>query len=285
MSAATNPETEQELGNPTLVDWELHFNESKHVAEREVEVAVEKLDFWYGDKHALQDVTLDIFAKEVTALIGPSGCGKSTLIRCFNRMNELIRDTKIEGSIRLQGQDIYDAYEDPADLRARFGWIAQKPNPFPDSVYDNVAYGVRLQGLVEHHDELDLLVEDALRKADLWDEIRDRLDEPGTDLSGGQQQRLCIARAIAARPDVILMDEPCSALDPTATQHIEDLINSLRRQYTIVIVTHNMQQAARVSQRAAFMHLGKLVEAAETENLFLNPASDLCKNYITGRYG
>jgi len=285
MNASNQPETYQPLDSTTLVDWELHFNEHKHADGRNVEVEVDKLDFWYGDKHALQDVTLNIFAKEVTALIGPSGCGKSTLIRCFNRMNDLIRGTRVSGTIRLQGDDIYRAYDDPADLRARFGWIAQKPNPFPDSVYDNVAYGIRLQGLVETHDEMDVLVEDALRKADLWQEIRDRLKEPGTDLSGGQQQRLCIARAIAARPDVILMDEPCSALDPTATQHIEELINELRKQYTIVIVTHNMQQAARVSQRAAFMHLGKMVEDGATEQVFLNPHSELCKNYITGRYG
>ncbi len=285
MSASEQPQAKQDRDPTTLVDWELRFNDNKHAEGRNVEVEVEKLNFWYGDKHALQDVSLNVFAKEVTALIGPSGCGKSTLIRCFNRMNDLIRDTRIDGRIRLQGQDIYEAYQDPADLRARFGWIAQKPNPFPNSVYDNVAYGIRLRGLVETHDEMDVLVEDALRKADLWSEIRDRMHEAGTDLSGGQQQRLCIARAIASRPDVILMDEPCSALDPTATQHIEDLIGELRKQYTIVIVTHNMQQAARISQRAAFMHLGKLLEDGDTEQVFLNPQTDLCKNYITGRYG
>lgn len=268
-----------------LLDWELNFGDAKHDPSREVHVKVDHVDFWYGEKHALIDVSLDIHGREVTALIGPSGCGKSTLLRCLNRMNDLIRDTKLTGSIKLGGKDIYSAFEDPTDLRVKFGWIAQKPDPFPDSVYDNVAYGMRLRGMIEASSECDRRVEDALRQADLWDEVKDRLEEPGTNLSGGQQQRLCIARALACEPDVILMDEPCSALDPAATLHVEDLIHSLKERYTVVIVTHNMQQAARVSQRAAFMHLGSLVEAGETEQLFLSPETDLCRDYITGRCG
>ncbi len=282
LPVATSPE---DRGDKMLVDWDLHFGEAKHDPARHVHLRVDHVDFWYGEKHALKDVSLDIHGQEVTALIGPSGCGKSTLLRCLNRMNDLIRDTRLAGSIQLAGTDIYEGFPDPADLRLRFGWIAQKPDPFPDSVYDNVAYGMRLRGMVEDVSDCDRRVEDALRQADLWDEVKDRLDDPGTDLSGGQQQRLCIARALACEPEVILMDEPCSALDPTATMHVEDLILTLRQRYTIVIVTHNMQQAARVSQRVAFLHLGELLEAGETEKVFLSPQSKLCRDYITGRYG
>jgi len=285
VSAASQPLDAHGADGKTLIDWELHFGAAKHDPSHKVHISVDHVNFWYGEKHALKDVTLDIHGREVSALIGPSGCGKSTLLRCLNRMNDLIRDTRLTGSIKLDGKDIYEDFEDPTDLRVKFGWIAQKPDPFPDSVYDNVAYGMRLRGLAEEGADCDRRVEEALRQADLWTEIKDRLDEPGTDLSGGQQQRLCIARALACEPEVILMDEPCSALDPTATLHIEDLILSLRERYTIVIVTHNMQQAARVSQRVAFMHLGEMVEAGETEQVFLAPQTDLCRDYITGRYG
>ena len=221
----------------------------------------------------------------MTAFIGPSGCGKSTLLRCMNRTNEIIGGTRLSGRITLDGRDIYDRQIDPTEVRRRFGWVAQKPNPFPKSVYDNVAYGPRIQGLVFNKTDLDELVTRCLEEAGLWAEIKDRLKEPGTDLSGGQQQRLCIARAIATNPDVILMDEPCSALDPVATAHIEELIDRLRRDYTIVIISHNMQQAARVSQRTAFFHLGKMLEVGETREIFTKPQHELCMQYVTGRYG
>lgn len=240
---------------------------------------------FYGDKQALFDVNFDIAANSVTSLIGPSGCGKSTFLRCLNRMNDVIDICRITGNITLDGEDIYDEKLDVVELRARVGMVFQKPNPFPKSIYDNVAYGPRIHGLTQNKTELDTLVESSIRKAGLWEEVKDRLSEPGTGLSGGQQQRLCIARAIATKPDVILMDEPCSALDPIATATIEELIDELRSNYTIVIVTHSMQQAARVSQRTAFFHLGKIIEEGETDQIFTNPQNKKTQDYITGRFG
>lgn len=268
-----------------LVDWDIHFGEDRHVQSRSVEVACRNLSFWYGEKQSLIDVNLDFHAREVTALIGPSGCGKTTLIRCLNRMNDLIPDTRMEGSIVIEGMDIVTDFDDQSDLRKMFGWVAQKPNPFPDSVYDNVAYGPRIHGLVDSPDHERAIVEDALQEAGLWDEMKHRLDESGTELSGGQQQRLCIARAIAMKPNVVLMDEPCSALDPHSTTHVEELIAELKQRYTIIIITHNMQQAARVSQRAAFMHLGRMLEVNDTMEIFTNPQNELCRDYIHGQFG
>ncbi|MEQ8505782.1 MAG: phosphate ABC transporter ATP-binding protein PstB [Rhodospirillales bacterium] len=240
---------------------------------------------FYGQKQALFDVDLDINENEVTSLIGPSGCGKSTFLRSLNRMNDTIDICRVEGQISLDGEDIYDRNIDTVHLRARVGMVFQKPNPFPKSIYDNVAYGPRIHGLTNSKTELDEIVHTSLQKAGLWNEVKDRLDQPGTGLSGGQQQRLCIARAIAVAPEVILMDEPCSALDPIATAKIEELIDELRSNYTIVIVTHSMQQAARVSQRTAFFHLGYLVEVDDTEKMFTNPSDERTQGYITGRFG
>ena len=248
-------------------------------------LAARGVDVHYGTKHALREVNIDIRANSVTAFIGPSGCGKSTFLRCLNRMNDTIEGCRVTGDLRLDGEDIYAADVDVVQLRARVGMVFQKPNPFPKSIYDNVAYGPRIHGLAESRAELDAIVERSLRSAALWTEVSDRLDAPGTGLSGGQQQRLCIARAIAVSPDVILMDEPCSALDPIATAHVEELIDELRSHYTIVIVTHNMQQAARVSQRTAFFHLGRLVEENDTSAIFTNPRDERTQGYITGRYG
>jgi phosphate transport system ATP-binding protein len=242
-------------------------------------------EVYYGDKRALHGVDCDILPNEVLALIGPSGCGKSTFLRCLNRMNDTIDGCRVTGDISLDGQDIYDRRLDVVQLRARVGMVFQKPNPFPKSIYDNIAYGPRIHGLAQNKDDLDQIVEKSLKGAGLWEEVKERLEEPGTGLSGGQQQRLCIARAVAVSPEVILMDEPCSALDPIATAHIEELIDELRQDYTIVIVTHNMQQAARVSQKTAFFHLGDLVEHAPTEELFTNPRDERTQGYITGRYG
>jgi len=243
------------------------------------------VNLWYGQKQALFDVDIDILANHVTSLIGPSGCGKSTFLRCLNRMNDTIDTCRIEGDIRIDGRDIHDKALDVVQLRARVGMVFQKPNPFPKSIYDNVAYGPRIHGLAANKADLDNIVEASLKGAGLWNEVTDRLDQPGTSLSGGQQQRLCIARAIAVSPEVILMDEPCSALDPIATAHIEELIDELRESFTIVIVTHSMQQAARVSQRTAFFHLGKLIEFGETDSLFTNPREQMTQDYITGRFG
>ncbi|PSM16223.1 MULTISPECIES: phosphate ABC transporter ATP-binding protein PstB [Nitratireductor] len=239
----------------------------------------------YGDKQALFGVDLDVPEKQVTALIGPSGCGKSTFLRCLNRMNDTIPICRVGGDITLDGEDIYDPKIDVVELRARVGMVFQKPNPFPKSIYENIAYGPRIHGLTKNKAELDAVVESSLRKAALWDEVKDRLQEPGTGLSGGQQQRLCIARAIAVSPEVILMDEPCSALDPIATAKVEELIDELRQNYTIVIVTHSMQQAARVSQRTAMFHLGYLVEEGATDKMFTNPDDKRTQDYITGRFG
>ncbi len=240
---------------------------------------------FYGEKEALHGVDLNINEREVTALIGPSGCGKSTYLRCLNRMNDVVEGCRVEGSIKIDGDDIYDRRIDVVQLRARVGMVFQKPNPFPKSIYENVAYGPKIHGIAQGKNELDEIVESSLTRAGLWTEVKDRLDKPGTGLSGGQQQRLCIARAIAVSPEVILMDEPCSALDPIATARIEELIDELRENYTIVIVTHSMQQAARVSQRTAFFHLGDLVEYGDTSQIFTNPKEERTQAYITGRFG
>jgi len=250
-----------------------------------VKMSTRGVNLWYGDKQALIDVSLDMPERLVTALIGPSGCGKSTFLRCLNRMNDTIEGCRTEGDIRLDGRDIYDRSIDPVQLRARVGMVFQKPNPFPKSIYDNVAYGPKIHGLADNKAELDEIVEGSLKGAGLWKEVQDRLDTAGNSLSGGQQQRLCIARAIAVSPEVILMDEPCSALDPIATAHIEELIDELRQEFTIAIVTHNMQQAARVSQKTAFFHLGKLIEHNDTDEIFTNPAESMTQDYITGRFG
>ena len=256
-----------------------------NAAAPRVKMSTRNVNLWYGDKQALIDVSLDIPEREVTALIGPSGCGKSTFIRCLNRMNDTIESCRIEGDIRLDGEDIYQRSIDVVQLRARVGMVFQKPNPFPKSIYDNIAYGPKIHGLAARRADLDEIVESSLRAAGLWNEVQDRLDAPGNSLSGGQQQRLCIARAIAVSPEVILMDEPCSALDPIATAHIEELIDELRQNFTIVIVTHNMQQAARVSQKTAFFHLGRLIEHNSTDRLFTNPGQSMTQDYITGRFG
>ncbi|EJF79705.1 phosphate ABC transporter ATP-binding protein PstB [Bartonella doshiae] len=240
---------------------------------------------FYGEKEALHGITLEIPEHQVTALIGPSGCGKSTFLRCFNRMNDTIEGAKVTGLISLDGEDIYDSRIDVVELRARVGMVFQKPSPFPKSIFENVAYGPRIHGLVKSRAELHDIVEKSLRQAGLFEEVKDRLHEPGTSLSGGQQQRLCIARAIAVSPEVILMDEPCSALDPIATARIEELIDALRKNYTIVIVTHSMQQAARVSQYTAMFHLGHLVEVGATEMIFTSPKEQRTQDYITGRFG
>ena len=243
------------------------------------------VDVFYGEKRAINKVSIDVGQNQVLAMIGPSGCGKSTFLRCLNRMNDTVSSCRVEGEIRLDGIDIYDASIDVVPLRARVGMVFQKPNPFPKSIYDNVAYGPRIHGLTKDKVELDEIVETSLMKAGLWQEVKDRLREPGTGLSGGQQQRLCIARAIAVSPEVILMDEPCSALDPIATAKVEELIAELRAQYSIVIVTHAMQQASRVSQRTAYFHLGDLIEVGPTEKIFTNPGHKLTEDYITGRFG
>ena len=254
------------------------FVDNPRIKARDVNV-------FYGDKQAIDRVTLDIAEKQVISFIGPSGCGKSTFLRCLNRMNDTIDICRIEGEIALDGKNIYAPDVDVVPLRARVGMVFQKPNPFPKSIYDNVAYGPRIHGLAAGSVELDEIVEISLERAGLWNEVKDRLQQPGTGLSGGQQQRLCIARAIAVSPEVILMDEPCSALDPIATARIEELVDELSSQFTIVIVTHSMQQAARVSQRTAYFHLGKLVEVGETEQMFTTPQHEMTQNYITGRFG
>jgi phosphate transport system ATP-binding protein len=248
-------------------------------------MTAEHVRVFYGDKQAIDDVSIDIHQEDVTAFIGPSGCGKSTFLRTLNRMNDTVASARVEGDIRLDGEDIYARSMDVVQLRARVGMVFQKPNPFPKSIYENVAYGPRIHGLASGKAEMDRIVEQSLTRAGLWNEVKDRLSDSGTALSGGQQQRLCIARAIAVDPEVILMDEPCSALDPIATAKIEELIHELRGRYAIVIVTHNMQQAARVSQRTAFFHLGHLVEYGATNDMFTNPREQRTIDYITGRYG
>ena len=250
-----------------------------------LKIAARNVNVFYGAKQAIDNVSIDIATEHVTAFIGPSGCGKSTFLRTLNRMNDTIPSCRMEGSIELDGQDIYGNAMDVVQLRARVGMVFQKPNPFPKSIYENVAYGPRIHGITANKADMDAIVEKSLRRAGLWDEVKDRLADPGTALSGGQQQRLCIARAIAVSPEVILMDEPCSALDPIATARIEELIDDLKGRYAIVIVTHSMQQAARVSQRTAFFHLGAMVEYGNTSDIFTNPREERTKDYITGRYG
>ncbi|MDA9558596.1 phosphate ABC transporter ATP-binding protein PstB [Alphaproteobacteria bacterium] len=255
------------------------------MSNNETKIQVSDLNVFYGDKQAIFDINMSINSKEVTAFIGPSGCGKSTLLRCFNRMNDLIDICKIRGNIKLDELEVYSKKIDIVRLRTRVGMVFQKPNPFPKSIYDNVSYGPKIHGMCKDVSELDAIVEKSLKSAGLWDEIKDRLNEPGTSISGGQQQRLCIARAIATNPEVILMDEPCSALDPIATAKIEELIDELKNKYTIVVVTHNMHQAARISQRTAFFHLGKLIEFDQTDKIFTSPSKQKTNDYITGRYG
>jgi phosphate transport system ATP-binding protein len=248
-------------------------------------ISVGAMNFFYGDKQALSDITIDLQANIVTAFIGPSGCGKSTFLRTLNRMNDIIPGTRVEGRVLIDGQDIYAPGTDVVDLRRRVGMVFQKSNPFPKSIFENVAYGLRVNGLTKNRGEIDGRVEDSLKAAAIWDEVKDRLGESALTLSGGQQQRLCIARALAIQPDILLMDEPASALDPIATQRIEELIYQLKSTYTIVIVTHNMQQAARVSDRTAFFWLGRLVEAGATEQIFTSPTEKLTEDYVTGRFG
>ena len=284
MIAADNETEEKVVAKSRKVDRDqrqtvgLPFVEEPRMSCREVNV-------FYGDNHAIKNVSIDVGKNEVLAMIGPSGCGKSTFLRCLNRMNDTVASCRVTGEILLDKLNIYDKRVDVVPLRAQVGMVFQKPNPFPKSIFDNVAYGPRIHGLVNSKSELLDIVESSLKKAGLWEEVSDRLDQPGTGLSGGQQQRLCIARAIAVRPEVILMDEPCSALDPIATATVEDLITELKEQYTIVIVTHNMQQAARVSQRTAYFHLGDLVEVGSTDRIFTNPRHQLTEDYITGRFG
>jgi phosphate transport system ATP-binding protein len=264
------------------------YNDRRTVGEIEIynpKMVCRQVDVFYGEKQAISNVSLDIGTNQVISLIGPSGCGKSTFLRCLNRMNDTVDGCRVTGTITLDNEDVYDKNLDVVQLRARVGMVFQKPNPFPKSIYDNVAYGPRIHGLVQGKTELDELVHGCLERAGLLEEVKDRLDEPGTGLSGGQQQRLCIARAISVSPEVILMDEPCSALDPIATAKIEELMDELRENYTMVIVTHSMQQAARVSQRTAYFHLGDLIEVGETEQIFTNPQHKLTEDYITGRFG
>lgn len=272
--AAQDMDQSQELGSTVGVP----LVENAKMGVRDVSVH-------YAQKQAVFDVNLDIAENQVIAMIGPSGCGKSTFLRCLNRMNDTIDICRVSGRIELDGVDIYESKLDVVPLRARVGMVFQKPNPFPKSIYDNVAYGPKIHGLTSRRADLDEIVETSLRRAGLWEEVKDRLDAPGTGLSGGQQQRLCIARTIAVSPEVILMDEPCSALDPIATAKIEELIAELSENYTIAIVTHSMQQAARVSHRTAYFHLGKLVEVNETDKVFTNPDHELTESYITGRFG
>jgi len=253
--------------------------------ENQNKLTIRDLKLWYGDFQALNGINLDIPSGKVTSFIGPSGCGKSTFLRCLNRMNDRINGCRLEGSILLEGSDIYDPQVDVVQLRTHIGMVFQKPNPFPKSIYENIAYAPRIHGMVNDGPEMDELVETALKKASIWDEVKDKLQQPGTALSGGQQQRLCIARTIAVQPDVILMDEPCSALDPIATAKIEELMDELKQDYTIVIVTHNMQQAARASDYTAYFYLGDLIEHGETSEIFTAPREQRTEDYITGRFG
>ncbi|OUS36032.1 phosphate ABC transporter ATP-binding protein [Rhodobacterales bacterium 56_14_T64] len=257
----------------------------RKVETQDIKIEASDVQVHYGDTHAIKDVNVKIEDKTVTAFIGPSGCGKSTFLRCLNRMNDTIQTCRFTGKILLDGEDIYDKRVDPVQLRAKVGMVFQKPNPFPKSIYDNVAYGPKIHGMFNTKSELDEIVETALRRAAIWEEVKDRLQAPGTGLSGGQQQRLCIARAVATKPEVLLMDEPCSALDPIATAQVEELIDELGQRFSVVIVTHSMQQAARVSQKTAFFHMGNLVEFGETGQVFTNPKDPRTESYITGRIG
>lgn len=284
MPAAQDKTETPVKSGPRITD----YNDRRTVGEIEIhnpKMICRQVNVFYGEKQAINNVSLDIGENQVISLIGPSGCGKSTFLRCLNRMNDTVDSCRVTGTITLDNEDVYDKNLDVVQLRARVGMVFQKPNPFPKSIYDNVAYGPRIHGLVQGKTELDELVHGCLEKAGLLEEVKDRLHEPGTGLSGGQQQRLCIARAISVSPEVILMDEPCSALDPIATAKIEELMDELRENYTMVIVTHSMQQAARVSQRTAYFHLGDLIEVGETEQIFTNPQHKLTEDYITGRFG
>lgn len=275
----------QTKNNDPLHDHDAQSATIGEVFSDDPKFSLRNVNVFYGDKQAIFDVNVDIARHEVIAMIGPSGCGKSTFLRCLNRMNDTIENCRVSGDIKLDGEDVYDGKLDVVPLRARVGMVFQKPNPFPKSIYENVAYGPKLHGLASRKSELNTVVEESLHRAGLWDEVKDRLDAPGTSLSGGQQQRLCIARTIAVSPEVILMDEPCSSLDPIATAKIEELIAELSENFTIAIVTHSMQQAARVSDRTAYFHLGKLIEVNSTEKVFTNPDHDLTEAYITGRFG
>ena len=255
------------------------------IMDNKIKIKSNNLNVFYGQKQALFDINLEINQNEVTALIGPSGCGKSTFIRCINRMNDVIDICKIDGSITIDNEEIIDKNLDVVSLREKIGMVFQKPNPFPKSIYENVSYGPKIHGIGESKDDLDQIVENSLKRAALWNEVKDRLEEPGTSLSGGQQQRLCIARAISVNPEIILMDEPCSALDPIATAKIEELIDELKKTFTIVIVTHSMAQAVRVSQKTGFFHMGKVIEVGTTEQIFKNPTNNMTQDYITGRFG
>lgn len=263
----------------------MHLETSQSTTPPRVKMEAKGVDVYYGDKQALEKVDLPVPLNRVTALIGPSGCGKSTFLKCLNRMNDTVVGCRVTGSITLDEEDIHSPTVDVVQLRARVGMVFQKPNPFPKSIYDNIAYGPRIHGMTRDRTELDQIVEESLARAGLWNEVKDRLQEPGTSLSGGQQQRLCIARAIAVNPEVVLMDEPCSALDPIATARIEELIDELCNKYTIIIVTHSMQQAARVSHYTGFFHMGELVEYDHTEAIFTNPQQERTKGYVTGRFG
>ena len=285
LDGALNPDVrEAPLSSTQITDYD-HRQTVGKITVDNPKMLCREVNVYYSEKHALRQVNLDIGANEVIAFIGPSGCGKSTFLRCLNRMNDTIVSCRITGQIQLDGDNIYDKSIDVVQLRARVGMVFQKPNPFPKSIYENVAYGPRIHGMVNGKAELDELVYASLGRAGLIKEVEKRMDDPGTSLSGGQQQRLCIARAIAVNPEVILMDEPCSALDPIATAKIEELIDELRESYTIVIVTHSMQQAARVSQRTAYFHLGDLIEVGDTDQIFTNPRHKLTEDYITGRFG
>lgn len=264
---------------------DMYHMDSAMSTQQDAKISARGVNVFYGDKHAIKDVSVEIADKTVTAFIGPSGCGKSTFLRCINRMNDTIDIARVTGTILIDGEDISDPRVDPVQLRAKVGMVFQKPNPFPKSIYDNVAYGPKIHGLARNKSDLDDIVERALRRGAIWDEVKDRLSEPGTGLSGGQQQRLCIARAVATEPEILLMDEPCSALDPIATAQIEELIDELRQSYSVVIVTHSMQQAARVSQKTAFFHLGNMVEYDTTDKIFTNPEDPRTESYISGRIG
>jgi len=274
---------------PVVVSWGVGMDDARQIGQAAdtaaAKISARGVQVYYGQNHALKDVDVEILDRAVTAFIGPSGCGKSTFLRCLNRMNDTVASARVEGKILLEGEDIYDPRVDPVQLRAKIGMVFQKPNPFPKSIYDNVAYGPKIHGMTRNKAELDVIVEASLKKAALWNEVKDRLDASGTGLSGGQQQRLCIARAIATSPEVLLMDEPCSALDPIATAQVEELIDELRSHFSVVIVTHSMQQAARVSQKTAFFHLGNLVEYGDTAQIFTNPKDPRTESYITGRIG
>lgn len=285
ISPFVNPGLLDETATEIFKQSKVGSNTVGNVTVTNPRMTTRNVNVFYGDTHAIKDVSLDIGRNEVVAMIGPSGCGKSTFLRCLNRMNDTIDICRVTGEIRLDEQDIYDKKLDVVPLRAQVGMVFQKPNPFPKSIYDNVAYGPRIHGLADGKSSLDEIVETSLKKAGLWGEVKDRLQDSGTGLSGGQQQRLCIARTIAVSPEVILMDEPCSALDPIATAKIEELIDELRQHYAITIVTHSMQQAARVSQRTAYFHLGELIEVGKTDAIFTNPSHSLTEDYITGRFG